>query len=52
MEHKEQVTALQQLQTLLQLWHTNRSHCAHASFTSAALTQEEQALETPTGGTA
>lgn len=52
MEHKEQVTVLQQLQSLLQLWQTNRSHCAHASFTSAVLTHDEQALDAPTGGTA
>lgn len=51
-EHKEQVTVLQQLQSLLQLSHTNRSHCAHASFTSAVLTHDEQALDAPTGGTA
>lgn len=43
---------LQQLQSLLQLWQTSRSHCAHASFTSAVLTHDEQARDAPTGGTA
>lgn len=43
---------LQQLQSLLQLWQTSRSHCAHASFTSAVLTHDEQALGAPAAGTA
>lgn len=43
---------LQQLQSLLQLWQTSRSHCAHESFTSAVLTHDEQALDAPTAGTA